>query len=112
MTPNDILPEIRSKISDESSVRWTDSVLRTYMYSGEIRIVNDDPESQYIVRVRNSTPTLLTSNTDSFTIDGSYRNEIINYVAAQVLAEDDEDQNNNALAKKFFQLFLEGMGQT
>ena len=105
MTPADILSDIRSAISDESSGRWTDTVLRTYMLDAELRIVRDHPESQYHTRLANSVPALLTSNTDSLTVGASWRNAVIHFVAFRVFSEDGEDTANAALAKSHYALF-------
>lgn len=109
MTFNDIVDEVRSQISDETSVRWSDTVLRTYAFSGEIEIVGKHPEAQFENRVLASTPVLLTANTQSFTIDASWRTPLIDFVCSKVLSEDDEDQHNAALAKKFFAAFTAAM---
>jgi hypothetical protein len=109
MTPADLLTEIRSAISDETSVRWTDAELRTYMLDAELRIVRDHPESQYYVRVANSVPLLLANNTDAFTISPSWRNAVIHYVAFRVFSEDSEDAANAGLAKTHYALFEGGM---
>lgn len=105
MTPNDILSDIRSAISDESSVRWTDAVLRRYMLDAELRIVRDHPESQYHTRLANSVPTLLANNTDSLTVGSSWRNAVIHFVAFRVFSEDSDDAANAALAKTHYALF-------
>jgi len=105
MTPADLISDIRSVISDESSVRWTDTVLRTYMLDAELRIVRDHPEAQYYTRLANSVPILLASNTDSFTVSPSWRNAIMHYVAFRVFSEDSEDVANAALAKTHYALF-------
>ena len=110
MTPNDILTDIRSAISDESSVRWTDATLRIYMFDGETAIVNVHPEAQYGTRVVNSTPALLSANTASFTVSDSYRSAMFHYVAFRVFGEDSEDAANAALSKHHFQLFQASMG--
>jgi len=105
MTPDDFLADIRSVISDETSVRWTDAVLRRYILDAELRIVRDHPESQYHTRMVNSVPVLLTSNTDSLTVGSSWRNALIHYVAFRVFSEDSEDAANAALAKTHYALF-------
>ncbi len=105
MTPNDILSDIRSAISDESSVRWADAVLRRYMLDAELRIVRDHPESQYHTRLANSVPVLLANNTDSLTVGPSWRNAVIHFVAFRVFSEDSEDAANAALAKTQYALF-------
>jgi len=109
MTPTDILTDIRSAISDESSVRWVDATLRRYMLDGEVEIVNAHPEAQYGLRVSNSAPTLLAANSDSFTVSSEYRTALIHYVAARVFGEDSDDAANAALSKMHFALFTEAL---
>jgi len=105
MTPADSIDDIRGAISDETSVRWTDAVLRRYMLDAELRIVRDHPESQYHTRLSNSVPVLLANNTDSFTVGSSWRDAIVHYVAFRVFSEDNEDVQNAGNAKTQFALF-------
>jgi hypothetical protein len=105
MTPNDLITEIRSIVSDEASVQWTDAELRTYMLDAELRIVRDHPESQYHTRLTNSVPTLLASNSDSFTIGPAWRNAIVHYVAFRLFLEGSEDTWNATNAKMHFDMF-------
>jgi hypothetical protein len=110
MTPTDLLTEIRQLISDEGSVRWTDAVLRSYMYACELDIVKLHPESQYHTRVAAiSTPILLTDNASSFTIGVKYRNAMVHFVVYRVFSEDSEDINNQKLAAEHFKLYQESM---
>jgi len=95
VTPNDILTEIRQLITDEGSTRWTDAVLRSYMFEIETDIVDRHPEAQYHTYVAKiSRPTLLAANTDSFTIGTRWRNALIHGVCWKVYAEDSDDVAN------------------
>lgn len=110
MTPTDILTEIRQLITDDNSARWTDTVLRSYMYAAELDIVKLHPESQYHTRVAAiSTPILLTDNSSSFTIGVRYRNAMIHFVVYRVFSEDADDINNQKLAAEHFKLYQESM---
>ena len=113
MTPTSILTELRSTLNDSDTTpanqRWLDATLRGYMYSGEIEIVESHPESQYITKVANSTPALLTDNGSSFTIADSYRVALIHYVAFRCFGEDSEDANNMKLSASHYTQYLEAL---
>ena len=110
MTPSDILTEIRDAISDTASVRWTDALLRAFMFSAELEIVGRHPESQYIVRVANPAPALLTDNDQSFTLTDDCRQAMIHYVAYLALSGDSDDANNLNLAVVHKKQFLDSLG--
>lgn len=105
MTPADLIPEIRSIVSDETSVRWTDADIRTYMLDAELSIVRDHPEAQYETGIVNTVPVLLNSNSDSLTVGSAWRRSVVHYVAFRIFGEDSEDTSNAALAKMHFDLF-------
>jgi hypothetical protein len=110
MSPTDVLTEIRDAINDSSSVRWSDAMLRAFMFSGELDIVGRHPEAQYITRVANSAPSLLTSNSSAFTLADDFRSALIHYVAYRALQGDSDDANNAALASIHYKQYLAAMG--
>jgi hypothetical protein len=110
MTATDCLTEIRDAVSDASSIRWSDALLRAFMYSAELEIVSRHPEKQYRVRVANPAPTLLAANGDSFTLTDDCRQAMVHYVAFKCLIGDSDDANNLVLAKDHLRQFLATLG--
>lgn len=109
MTPNSVIPSIRRAIHDPNGTRWSDAVLRQYIYEGEIHIIGDHPEAQYGARVANPDPVLATANTDTLSIMDDYNVALTHYVAYQALIEDSDDENNLKLAMAHYKLYQEAI---
>jgi hypothetical protein len=110
MTALEVFTDVRGIISDETAVRWANSVLFRYALDGETEIVRRHPESQYQTAVTNSTPVILSDTASSFTIGQNFRTALVHYIAFRVFSEDADDAANKALAQDNFKLYLEAMG--
>jgi hypothetical protein len=110
MTLGDILDEVRDAVSDAASIRWPNAAMYRFAYSAEMAIVGSHPESQYILRVSNPTPTLLTATTQAFTIADDYRQPMVHMMAYLILSGDADDANNLVLAKEHLRMYHESVG--
>ena len=86
-----VLVLIRQQMSAGSATRWADSVLYAYLLEAEKRIVGGHPEAQYIDRVENVAPVLLTAASTVFTISDDWETALADYTLGQCFKEDADD---------------------
>lgn len=107
----DVLGELRDQISDATAVRWSNTSLYRYLLDGEREIISRHPESQYVDRVENVDPVLLTDASTDLTISDQWTTALVHYAAYRTFGEDSDDVANMNLAafhKNQFEIAMGG----
>ena len=106
-----IITEVRDMVSDTvTPYRWSDTLIRRYIYDGEMMCVKNHPESQYDTAVANTDPVLYTSADGDTTVTERWKVPLCHYVAWRLLVEDAEDVLNSKLGQTHYEWFMREMG--
>lgn len=105
-----IITEVRAMLSDTvTPYRWSDELIRRYIYDGEMMCVKNHPEAQYDTSVANADPTLYTTTDGDTTVTERWKVPLAHYVSWRILIEDYEDELNAKLAQVHYGFFTQEM---
>lgn len=113
VTAGAIIDEVRGQLNDPNAVRWSNTVLFRYIFSGENQMSGNHPEttlSDDDPEVSFSSPVLLTLTTQSTTISVEHAAPLVHFVCASCFREDADDSANLKLADYHFNMYKQLLG--